>query len=119
VTHGREFFCKAREHLSYVFDSSHYDVACMLKHMVLTHPAGSLRSYKFLMVPQSQAWAAIVFSGTGQEGSDRETYYLSLCKNMCQMLGVCPPQCLQKCLYKKTLIAHGGRRRTTACSWVH
>ncbi len=34
VTHGREFFWKAREHLSYVFDSSHYDVACLLKHMV-------------------------------------------------------------------------------------
>jgi len=34
VTHGREFFWKAREHLSYVFDSSNYDVACLLKHMV-------------------------------------------------------------------------------------
>ncbi|ELR16246.1 uncharacterized protein ACA1_310750 [Acanthamoeba castellanii str. Neff] len=68
VTHGREFFWKAREHLSYVFDSSNYDVACLLKHM---------------------SWAAMLFSGTGSEGHERETYYLSLCKNICQMLGVC------------------------------
>jgi hypothetical protein len=37
VSHGREFFLKARDHLSYVFDSSNYDVACLLKHMVLHH----------------------------------------------------------------------------------
>ncbi|ELR20822.1 RFX DNA-binding domain containing protein [Acanthamoeba castellanii str. Neff] len=63
---AEEFFHKAREHLSYVFDSSDYDVASAL-------------------VPL--AWLTTFFSPTPEEGRNRQIYFCTIGTKICEQVG--------------------------------